>query len=480
MASKPTLITPVILSGGQGTRLWPLSRRDEPKQFVPLLPSGSLFEATLERCKNPGLFTDPLIICARQHRFLVKKLAAPHLKNPRIIMEPAGRNTAAALCVAALAAQPDDLLLILPSDHYIPDNRSFCDALQKASLLAEDGHIVTFGITPTFAHTGYGYIRRGEPIKSGYKIKAFHEKPDAQTAANYLAAGDCYWNAGIFLARAGLLLEEIKTHAPDILQNVQAAWHARREDLDDTLLDPDLFDSVRAQSIDYALMEKTNRAAVMPTNFAWDDLGSWDAMARIGTPDCHQNIAHGPIYTHDVENAYLRSEGPALGVIGLSDIVAVAMPDAVFIAPKNRAEEARLLVDQMHRAGQSQVVENIETRRPWGSYTVMEDKPGFKVKKLSVDSGCRLSLQKHKHRSEHWVVVRGTATVTRGSEQFDVPVNESVYIPCGTVHRLENKGDEPLDIIEVQTGTYLGEDDIIRLEDDYQRIESKKQKAQSA
>ncbi|MCB1531267.1 MAG: mannose-1-phosphate guanylyltransferase/mannose-6-phosphate isomerase [Alphaproteobacteria bacterium] len=471
MTDNTKQITPVILSGGQGTRLWPLSRANQPKQFIPLASDRSLFEDTVERCADKA-FSAPMVLCAQEHRFLVKKLLTPSA-NIKIIMEPCGRNTAAAICAAALSAEKEeDILLVLPSDHYIPQAQDFVQTIKSALPLAEAGSIVTFGIEPTSPHTGFGYIERGDDFAPGYRIKKFHEKPDLDKAKSYLEQGGYYWNAGIFMMRADILLDEMQAHAADILEGVRAAVNKAADDLGDMLLDADAFSKVRSQSIDYAVLEKTDKAAVMPAGFAWSDLGSWDALWQASDRDAQGNHTQGTTYLKDVKNSYLRSEGPTLAVLGLEDIVAVAMQDAVFIAPKDKSEEVKALVEDMKASNAPQANENVKTLRPWGGYEVMEESEGFKVKKLTVDPGCRLSLQKHKHRSEHWVVVKGVATVTRDDDIFDLQVNESTYIPCGAVHRLENKGMAVLEIIEVQTGNYLGEDDIIRLEDDYNRKES--------
>ncbi len=479
MKQTTNKLTPVILSGGQGTRLWPLSRSDKPKQFIPLTSAKSLFEDTVERCDGYKGFINKIIICSQAHRFLIKKLLSKEqLQHAQIIMEPCGRNTAAASAVAALAAKtPDDILLIMPSDHFIPDNESFYKDIEKALPLAADRYLVTFGIEPTSAHTGFGYIQAGEVNGNGFTIKAFHEKPDTQKAQSYLDQGGFYWNAGIFMAKAGILLEELEKHAPDILEQTQDAWNKRLNDLGDTLIDPESFAQVRSDSIDHALAEKTNHAAVIPASFEWNDLGHWKSLWSVSEKDEHNNSIQGTVYTHDVENSYLRSDGPVLGVLGLDNVVAVAMKDAVFIASKDRSEDIKHLVSEMKYSQQMQIHENPFTMRPWGSYEIMDEKQGFKVKKLIIDPGCKLSLQKHEHRSEHWVVVKGTATITRDSEIFDLKANESVYIPCGSLHRLENKQADPLEIIEVQTGNYLGEDDIIRFEDDYNRLKSNKQTA---
>jgi mannose-1-phosphate guanylyltransferase/mannose-6-phosphate isomerase len=476
-------ITPIILSGGQGTRLWPLSRANHPKQFIPLASNKSLFEETVMRCLNPTQFNAPKIICAQEHRFLVKKLLPKNIKpEAEIIMEPCGRNTAAAICAAALSAKnPDDILLVLPSDHFIPDQTAFQQTIATALPLAQDGYIVTFGIKPTSPHTGFGYIESGaELYAAGYKIHKFHEKPDSQTALQYIQNQNYFWNAGIFMFRADVLLAEMKQHAKDILESVNLAWNNATEDLGDTLLNQEYFPKTRSDSIDYAVLEKTNKAAIVPANFPWSDLGTWEALWDMNEKNADNNVTQGQVFTKDVTGSYLRSEGPALSVIGMNDIIAISMTDAVFIGPKSQSEDVKKLVDIMSRSGQAQASENLLSFRPWGSYQVMEEKEGFKVKRITVDSGCRLSLQKHQHRSEHWVVVKGTATVTRNDEIFDLHVDESTYIPCGAVHRLENKGEETLELIEVQTGSYLGEDDIIRLEDDYNRNEDEKKKAISS
>jgi mannose-1-phosphate guanylyltransferase/mannose-6-phosphate isomerase len=465
---KSLKVTPVILSGGQGTRLWPLSRADLPKQFIALTGEKSLFEETYERCSDPHLFNTPVIICSQPHRFLIKKLIN---EDSNIIMEPCGRNTAAALAIAALsAADPDDILIIMPSDHFIPDTEAFHNDIKAARALASSGHIVTLGIKPTKPHTGFGYIQKGQGNQNGYDIEAFHEKPDLETAQAYLETDAYFWNAGIFMAKASTFLQELNKHAPDILKQTHAAWGRRIDDLGDTLLDPVSFEQVRSESFDYAVAEKTEHAAMIEASFEWNDLGQWEALWSVSPKDENGNTHQGTIYAHDTENTYMRAEdGMALTAVGLKDVVAVAMKDAVFIAPKDRTEEIKHLVEEMRASEQKQLTENSFTMRPWGSYDVMEEKPGFKVKKLTVNPGAKLSLQKHEHRSEHWVVVRGTATVTRDDEIFELQANQSTYLPQGTIHRLENKHKEVLEIIEVQTGNYLGEDDIIRFEDDYNR-----------
>ncbi len=473
MDNTKQIITPVVLSGGSGTRLWPLSRSNQPKQFISLLSQKSLFEQTVDRCSSSSYFSSPVIITSQKHRFLIKKmLGTDTSKKTKIIMEPCGRNTAAAVCIAALAAQNiDDVLLIIPSDHYIPDHQAFEKAMAQGVSLSQKGHLVVFGIKPTSPHTGFGYIERSHPIDTGFNVKSFHEKPDEKTAESFLRDSNFFWNAGIFMGKASTILAELEKHAPYILEDARKAWEKSTDDLGDVLLNHDAFAAIQSEAFDTAVMEKTDASAVIPLDLEWNDLGCWEALWSISEKDKNNNVSMGAVFACDVKNSYLHSEGPVLGVLGLDDIVAVSMKDAVFIAPKNRSEDIKELVNDLKEAQQVEVDENLYSMRPWGGYEILEEQNGFKVKKLTIDSGARLSLQKHKHRSEHWVVVSGIATVTCNDDVFDVPVNESVYIPCGAVHRIENRAEQPLEIIEVQTGHYLGEDDIFRIEDDYNRLE---------
>lgn len=467
-------ITPVILSGGAGTRLWPLSRADMPKQFIALNEKECLFGRALDRCDNRDIFAPPHIICSQQHRFLIRDILS-HKKHDEahIVMEPCPRNTAAACLAGALSAQgEDDIILIMPSDHYIPDVDAFQETVVKATALADQGHIVTFGVVPQNAHTGYGYIQRGEPLSGqGYMVELFHEKPDSAQAQVFVESGDFYWNSGIFMGRASVFIKEFRHHAPVIFENIKAAWDRKSEDLGDDLLDPESFGKSPSNSIDYAVLEKTDRCAVVPVDYIWSDLGEWSALWAVAEKDDDRNVLQGNVYTHHISNSYLYAQdGIALAAAGLDDIAVVAMKDAVYIESKTSGQGGiKALMSAMKDAGETQATQSFVTRRPWGAYQVMDEGAGYKVKRLTVHSGSRLSLQKHRHRSEHWVVVQGVATVTRDDDVFDVQVNESVYIPCGARHRLENRGEEQLEIIEVQTGDYLGEDDIIRLQDDYNR-----------
>ena len=465
-------IIPILLSGGSGTRLWPLSRADQPKQFISLIKDKSLFEFTLER-SNP--FGTPVILCAHNHRFLVRKiLNKAGVQNASIIMEPVARNTAAAIAAACISVEDKtSLLLVLPSDHRIKNRQAFVNSISLAKNYAKNKAIVTFGIKPSTAHTGYGYIERGVQIEQAYKVKTFHEKPDLETAHTYLEKGTFYWNAGILLFRADVMLEELEKHAPEILHRVRESWNSAQDDLGDILLGEDALRQAPCLSIDYAVMEKSRKCVVVPANFDWDDLGSWEAMWRISDKDKNGNSVNGPVFTQNVSNSYVHSEGVALAVLGLENVIAVSMQDAVFVASRDHAEDIKDMIAGIKAGSQSRGNPTLSVQAPWGAYEILQDQKYCKVRRLRVDPGYGLSLQKHNYLSKNWVVVRGKATLTKDNELFELSANHSVYIPCGTVHRLENKGQENLEIIEVQTGSYFGEDDIIRLEDDYNRLKQK-------
>ncbi len=484
MTGQATKIIPIILSGGQGTRLWPMSRQNMPKQFLPFLQGKSLFARTVDRVQNRDLFVDPIVVCSHEHRFLVQDiLKKQQVDNAHIIVEPLGRNTAPAMAAALIAVQ--DLYpgldleqapcLILPADHFIPDMNAFNKIVSAAVPVAQAGKLLTFGITPSSPHTGFGYIQKGPTLPAqdvnAFIVKSFTEKPKMETAQSYLDQGGYYWNAGIFMGCAGVFLEEIKLFEPEMLEATCSAWQQAQTDLGDYFLNKDNFEQAKSISIDYAVMEKTNRASVVEATFEWSDLGSWDAMWDLGASDPYGNVTHGDVVALETKNAYLHSTKQLLCCVGLEDVIIVATDDAIVAAPRGHSEKIKDIVNELKTQSREELASGLRTYRPWGYYEVMEDMPTFKVKRIRVTSGHRLSLQKHKHRSEHWVVVSGVARVTKDEETFDVQANESVYIPQGCVHRLENQREEPLDLIEVQTGTYFGEDDIIRLEDDYKRAE---------
>ncbi|MBP2316548.1 mannose-1-phosphate guanylyltransferase/mannose-6-phosphate isomerase [Azospirillum soli] len=469
-------IVPVLLSGGSGSRLWPLSRDLYPKQFLSLCSDRTMFQDTALRVGDPATFAPPLVVCNQEHRFLVaEQLRQSDLKPRGIVLEPMGRNTAAACAVAALtvaAENPDTLLLVLPADHEIRDAEAFRRAIATAARAAEAGRLVTFGIDPTAPETGYGYIRHGGPlegVEGAFEVAAFVEKPTLDVARSYLDEGGYAWNSGMFLFPAARLLAELERHAPAVLAGAREALEAGVSDLDFFRLDAEAFAKTPSISIDYAVMERTAAAAVVPCDIGWTDVGAWSALWDVGTKDAAGNVAVGDVLLEGAQDCYVRSENHLTAVVGLENVVVVVVDDAVLVADRNHAQDVKRVVDRLKKDGRSEPVSHRKVHRPWGAYQSLHTGERFQVKSLTIAPGSRLSLQKHHHRAEHWVVVNGTALVTRGEEQIFVYENQSVYIPIGTVHRLENPGKVPLTIIEVQSGSYLGEDDIVRLEDSYGR-----------
>ena len=470
-------VTPVLLSGGSGVRLWPMSRELFPKQLLSLCSDQSMLQDTATRVADPVNFEAPLVICNNEHRFIIaEQLRQAGISPTAILLEPEGRDTAAAAAIAALRAQqsdPDAVILLLPADHRVSDAEGFRQAVLRALPVAEAGDLVTFGIEPTRPETGYGYIRQGEALTLGqglHRVAAFVEKPDLARAEAMLAEGGYAWNSGMFLFRAEAFLAELERLAPEVLAGARAALEAASNDLDFIRRDAAAFATVPKISIDRAVMEKTSLAAVLPISIGWADVGSWAALWEIGDKDADGNVIIGDGVLQDAGNCYIRSEeGQLTAVVGLQDVVVVTTADAVLVAHRDQAQNVKQLVEKLRASGRSEPVLHKQVHRPWGSYQSVHDGERFQVKQLTVKPGCRLSLQKHFHRAEHWVVVGGTALVTRGEEQLYVYENQSVYLPIGTVHRLENPGKLPLEIIEVQSGAYLGEDDIVRLEDNYGR-----------
>ncbi|HEX4573331.1 MAG TPA: mannose-1-phosphate guanylyltransferase/mannose-6-phosphate isomerase [Dongiaceae bacterium] len=467
------MIRPVILSGGSGTRLWPLSRAAYPKQLMPLVGKESLLQETVQRVTDPALFSAPFLICNDEHRFLVaEQLRALRVKPEAIVLEPLARNTAAAVAAAALMAEPSSLLLILPSDHYIQDTSAFRAAAAKAAKAAEAGALVTFGIHARSPETAYGYIRRGEVLTETpdcLRVAGFVEKPDVATATKYLASGEYFWNAGMFLFRADRFLAELAEFEPAIKSAVEKSVAGATRDLDFIRLEKAAFAEAPAISIDYAVMEKTRHAAVVPVEMGWTDVGSWSALWDVTEKDANGNALIGDVVSVDVKDSYIRGESRLVTAIGLENIVLIETVDAVMAVSRDRAQDLKLVIDKLSAAGRDERLSHRRVYRPWGTYETVDIDQGFQVKRIVVNPGARLSLQKHAHRAEHWVVVRGMARVTRDREVFDLVANQSAYIPLGAVHRLENPGKEPLHLIEVQSGDYLGEDDIVRLEDHYGR-----------
>ena len=473
-----TRIDPVILSGGSGTRLWPLSRTAYPKQFLPLTGSHSLLQATAQRVSNPARFNRPVIICNDEHRFIVaEQLRVIGVAPEAIALEPMGRNTGPAVAVASLMAaarSPDALTLILPSDHCITDTAAFLAAIDKAAVAAKQGALVTFGITPTNPETGYGYIKRGAamPNTGGcHTVDRFVEKPTLEEAEAMLKTGEFDWNSGIFLFRADRLLEEMQRLSPDIVPACQAAITAAQVDLSFTRLDAAAFAACPNISIDYAVMEKTEAAAVVSANMGWSDVGSWSALWELGQDgsDAKNNVTHGDVVLDNVDNSYIRAERRLVAALGVKDLVIVETGDAVLVASRDKAQEVKVIVDRLKAASHDVSEQNPRVYRPWGYYESMDQGDRFQVKRISVKPGEKLSLQMHHHRAEHWVVVEGTALVARNDETLLVEENQSTYIPIGVWHRLENPGKIDLKLIEVQSGAYLGEDDIVRRDDDYGR-----------
>mgnify|MGYP001492371855 CR=1 FL=1 len=480
------MIVPVILSGGAGTRLWPLSRELYPKQLLPLAGEHTMLQETLLRLEGLADLAAPLVVCNEAHRFLVAEQLREIGRVPAaILLEPVGRNTAPAVALAALqaTAQGDNpLLLVLPADHVIRDDAALRRAIVAATGPATEGALLTFGIVPTVPETGYGYIRRGRRYEERdpridtetadlevFTVAQFVEKPDRQSAENYLACGDYYWNSGMFLFRAADFLEELGRHAPSMLAACRAAWDGRVADLDFTRVDVEAFVACPADSIDYAVMEKTTRAAVIPLAAGWSDVGSWSALWEVGNGCTAGNVCQGDVIDIEVENSYLYAGSRLLAAIGLKDTVVVEMADAVLVAAKDRVQDVKRVVEHLKAMGRSEHLLHRKVNRPWGTYEGLDAGDGFLVKRITVNPGASLSLQRHRRRAEHWVVVRGTAKVICGDDILVRTANQSVYIPIGEIHRLENPGKILLEIIEVQTGDYLGEDDIERLEDKYNR-----------
>ncbi|WP_026289927.1 mannose-1-phosphate guanylyltransferase/mannose-6-phosphate isomerase [Thioalkalivibrio sulfidiphilus] len=471
---------PVILSGGSGTRLWPLSRESHPKQFLPLTGgSKSLLQSTVERIVGfPGARA-PLVVCNEEHRFLVaEQLRQLDVQPEAILLEPVGRNTAPAVALAALAQpDPDSLLLVMPADHVIPNVAAFHAALSAGLELASMGRLVTFGVVPQSAHTGYGYIRADRAAASesatlqgpGFPVLKFVEKPDLATAESYLAAGDYFWNSGMFLFKAATYLEELEQHAPDILKACREALEGQQRDRDFVRLDAEAFTACRSDSVDYAVMERTDKAMVVPLDAGWSDVGSWDSLWEVGDQDAEGNVLTGDVLTEGVRNTYIHAQQRLVAAVGLQDLVIVETGDAVLVMDKYRTQDVKQIVARLRQAGRAEAQTHRCVARPWGTYECIDGAERFQVKRITVKPGEKLSLQMHHHRAEHWVVVRGTARITRGEEVFVLSENESTYIPLGVKHRLENPGRIPLELIEVQSGAYLGEDDIVRFEDTYGR-----------
>ncbi len=474
------MILPVILSGGAGTRLWPMSRELYPKQLLPLASDKTMLQETIFRLAGLDDLAAPLIVCNEAHRFMVAEQVRQLGQEPAgIILEPCGRNTAPAVALAALNARQnneDPLLLVLPADHLIADVEEFQRVVALATEQAAEGKLITFGIVPTAPETGYGYIRadRTRPLSEtndslAYPVAQFVEKPNLETAEQYLTSGDYYWNSGMFMFRASRYLEELSRFRPDILAACEQAMGAVKADLDFMRIEEDDFAACPSDSIDYAVMEKTDQALVFPLAAGWNDIGAWSALWDVKPQDDQGNVVIGDVLTKDTDNCYLQASNRLVATVGVKDLVVVETSDAVLVAERDQVQNVKAIVEQLKDQDRGEALLHRRVNRPWGAYEGIDMGERHQVKRITVTPGASLSLQKHHHRAEHWIVVKGTAEVTCGEKVLTLTENQSTYIPLGEVHRLANPGCIPLEIIEVQSGSYLGEDDIVRLEDVYGR-----------
>ena len=467
------MILPIIMAGGTGSRLWPLSRQLNPKQFLKLCGDSTLLQQTISRLD--GLEASaPAIICNEDHRFMVaEQLRQLTVEDASILLEPVGRNTAPAIALAALNATQsgqDPVLLVLAADHYMADEAAFRQAVHAAAQFAEQNKLATFGIVPTHPETGYGYIQRGDSLtNSGFKVARFVEKPDLVTAQGYLAGGDYYWNSGMFMFKASAYLKELAEFRPDILDVCKKSLEAGQKDLDFIRLDAATFTQCPEDSIDYAVMEKTQEGVVVPLDAGWSDIGSWSALWQIGHRDEQGNVCKGDVLALGTHNSLIHAEHKLVATLGVDDLVVVETKDAVLVAHKDRVQDVKKVVEALKNDGRHEHMNHREVYRPWGIFESIDNGNRYQVKRITVKPGAKLSVQLHHHRAEHWIVVSGTAMVTNGEDQFLVTENQSTYIPIGQVHCLENPGVIPLELIEVQSGSYLGEDDIVRLKDQYGR-----------
>jgi mannose-1-phosphate guanylyltransferase/mannose-6-phosphate isomerase len=468
-----TRLVPVSLSGGAGTRLWPLSREMYPKQLLALTGKHTMLQDTALRLGGIAGAEPPIVVCNEAHRFTVaEQIRALGMQASAILLEPVGRNTAPAVALAALKAQtidPEAILVVAPADHVIRALRVFQTAAEVAVSLAETGKLITFGIVAHAPETGYGYIRRGDGDGPAYPVAQFIEKPPLDVAAQFVASGDYFWNSGMFVFKAGRYLAELEVFAPDILEASRAAFRAATTDLDFIRIDKTEFEKCRSESIDYAVMEKTRDAVVLPLDAGWSDVGSWSSLFDALPTDEDGNVLQGDVLVYDTHDCYVHSTSRLVAAVGMDDHIIVETKDAILVAPKGRVQDVKELVAAIKKAGRSESSLHREVFRPWGSYDSIDSGERFQVKRLTVKPGGVLSLQMHHHRAEHWIVVQGTARITCNDKVFLLSENESTYIPIGASHRIENPGKVFLHIVEVQSGSYLGEDDIVRFEDNYGR-----------
>ncbi len=470
-----TKILPVIMAGGSGTRLWPLSRTQYPKQFLKLSPDGStLLQATLLRLKNLDC-AEPIIICNEEHRFLAAEQMREIGVKAKIILEPEGKNTAPAITLAALyqaqtnTSKDDHLMLVLAADHVITEQDRFEQSIHHAVELAQKNKLVTFGIVPTHAETGYGYIEKGIAELSGFEVKRFVEKPDFETAQQYLDSHQFLWNSGMFMFKADVYLNELQKYAQDIYTSCVASMQNTKADLDFIRIDKEAFKKCRSESIDYAVMEKTTDAVVVPLDANWNDVGSWSALWDIQPKDNQGNVITGDVISVNSQNNYVHTENRLVSLLGVENLVVIETKDAVLVADKSKVQDIKKIVETLKQQNRTEHFCHREVYRPWGKYDSIDHAERYQVKRITVKPGQKLSIQMHHHRAEHWIVVSGTARIHKGKDNFLLSENESVYIPLGEIHALENPGKVPLELIEVQSGSYLGEDDIVRFEDMYGR-----------
>jgi mannose-1-phosphate guanylyltransferase len=468
------MFLPVIMAGGSGSRLWPLSRQLNPKQFLPLVDAEqSLLQSTIKRLEGLDHHL-PILICNEQHRFLAaEQLRQLEMEQARILLEPVGRNTAPAIALAALeatASGDDPILLVLAADHLIHDIGAFHVSIGHALVLAQAGKLVTFAIVPTHPETGFGYLEKGSETKNGgYVVSRFVEKPDLATAQMYLDTGKYYWNSGMFMFRASRYLQELERFAPDILNACRLSFASAQQDMHFTRVNAEAFGACPDNSIDYAVMEHTSDAVMVPLDAGWSDVGSWSALWDTANKDVNGNVLKGDVLSENTNNSYVHATHRLVATIGVDDLVIVETKDAVLVARKNEVQDVKKIVDQLKSCKRPEYANHREVYRPWGVYDSIDNGPRYQVKRITVNPGAKLSVQMHHHRAEHWIVVSGTARVTNGEKSYLVTENQSTYIPVGQVHALENPGVIPLELIEVQSGTYLGEDDIVRFEDIYGR-----------
>lgn len=470
---KDLKITPVVLCGGAGTRLWPLSRSLYPKQFCSLIGEESLFQQTVQRVLGNSVFNNLIIIANHQHHFLIEhEMKMAGSVDHRLILEPCSRNTTPAITLACLAALQDDheaMILVMPSDHLIDDKSAFLRVVEAGLADANSGFLVTFGITPTRPETGYGYIHyENDPKSVGQKVIRFVEKPDLVAAESYVSSKQYLWNSGIFLFKASSFIDAVASYEPEILETCQSIFNGKTLNYP-LSVEKEIFQKCPSVSVDYGVMERSQSVKVIPLSTGWNDLGSWEALWEAADKDDDNNCLEGDVIANNVKNSYVRSEGRLVTVVGLDDVIVVESQDAILVSSRSASQDVKKIVETLQSRDRHHTHSHPLTQRPWGTFQSVDKGERFQVKRITVNAGSKLSLQLHHHRAEHWIVVSGTAKVTRGEEEFFVFENESIYIPCGVQHRLENPGKIPLELIEVQSGSYLGEDDIVRLGDDYGR-----------